>query len=169
MFSLRFDKLMIHQWAGRYPIDADENVETLLAPRVRTRRYYSKDELVEICSWKTPRSKLLVKSNEANFIREVTRTALITPDERLRVEVLTLLKGVGWPTASALLHFGHQDSYPILDFRALWSLGVDAVRVTYDFDFWWAYTQFCRQLAAECGVSMRVLDQALWQYSSECQ
>jgi hypothetical protein len=39
----------------------------------------------------------------------------------------------------------------------------------YDFEFWWAYVQFCRQLSKKCVVSMRVLDRALWQYSKEIQ
>ena len=34
------------------------------------------------------------------------------------------LSGVRWPTASVLLHFGHRDRYPILDYRALEALGV---------------------------------------------
>lgn len=39
--------------------------------------------------------------------------------------ILTTINGVSWPMASVLLHFGHADRYPILDFRALWSLEVD--------------------------------------------
>jgi hypothetical protein len=31
------------------------------------------------------------------------------------------------------------------------------------------YAEFCRKTAAECGVSMRMLDRALWQYSKENQ
>ncbi len=65
----------------------------------------------------------LFSSNPEDFIKDVTHTALITPSERLRIEVLTLLNGVSWPTASVLLHFGYDNLYPILDFRALWSLG----------------------------------------------
>jgi hypothetical protein len=99
----------------------------------------------------------------------VTRTALSTESEQLRVEVLTLLNGVSWPTASVILHFCHREAYPILDFRALWSLGVEANDVRYNFDLWWGYTQACRRLAEETGLSMRELDRALWQYSKENQ
>jgi hypothetical protein len=110
-----------------------------------------------------------VKSNSEEFIKDVTRIALTAPNEKLRIEVLTLLNGVSWPTASVLLHFGYDNLYPILDFRALWSLGIDASRVNYDFDFWWEYTEHCRKLAQQVGVSMRVLDRALWQYSESNQ
>jgi hypothetical protein len=128
-----------------------------------------KDEFVELCRWKTPRSQQRVLSNPEDFIKEVTHTSLTTASERLRIGVLTLLNGVSWPTASVLLHFGYDNLYPILDFRALWSLGVDASQVNYCFDFWWEYTQHCRSLATESGVSMRVLDRALWQYSDSNQ
>ncbi len=37
--------------------------------------------------------------------------------------VLRFLDGVEWPTASTILHFCGARPYPILDYRALWSLG----------------------------------------------
>jgi len=82
--------------------------------------------------------------------------------------VLTLLSGVGWPMASVVLHWCHTAPYPILDFRALWSLGV-APLPSYDFPLWRAYTDHCREMAAAAGVSMRDLDRALWQFSKENQ
>ena len=85
-------------------------------------------------------------------------------NERLRIEVLTLLKGVSWPMASVILHWCHTDRYPLIDFRALWSLGIDTPP-RYTFDFWWAYVETCRSLADESQVSMRELDRALWAYS----
>ncbi|HUV14993.1 MAG TPA: hypothetical protein VMW28_00330 [Pelolinea sp.] len=68
-----------------------------------------------------------------------------------------------------LLHFGHQELYPILDCRANWSLGKGEPPVLYNFDFWWGYVQFSRELAGKVGVSIRELDRALWQYSKENQ
>ena len=104
-------------------------------------------------------------------MRAVTHVALTTDHERLRIEVLTLLSGVQWPTASVILHFGYDNLYPILDVRALWSAGVDAPErlSAYDFGIWWEYTLFCRQTAAAVGVSLRVLDRALWGYAEERQ
>jgi hypothetical protein len=75
------------------------------------------------------------------------------------------LHGVSWPTASVFLHFAGRDRYPILDYRALWSLGIEKP-IAYTFDFWWHYTLFCRKLADEAYVSMRTLDRALWQFSA---
>ena len=98
----------------------------------------------------------------------MTEVALSTGCEQLRVESLTLLRGVHWPTASAILHFCHADPYPVLDVRALWSLGVERPP-PYAFDFWHAYTLACRKIARRARVSMRDLDRALWQYSKEQQ
>lgn len=168
-FTLRFKISQIHAWAECYPAESDAHVEKVIAPSVRKRGYFKQDEFIELCHWKTPRSQQRIMSNPEGFIKDVTHTAFTTPNERLRIEVLTLLNGVSWPTASVLLHFGYDDLYPILDFRALWSLSVDASRVRYNFDFWWKYTQFCRKLAHDASVSMRELDRALWQYSKTNQ
>ena len=105
----------------------------------------------------------------ADYIEAVTKMAFSTPNERLRIEVLLLLDGVRWPTASVILHFCHAEPYPILDIRALWSLGMNVTPASHHFDFWWSYTLYCRKLAKAAGVSMRELDRALWQYSKEMQ
>ena len=70
------------------------------------------------------------------------------------------------PTASTLLYFAFPDDYPILDVRALESLGVRP-RSTYPVSFWLEYLDACRKLARRAGVTLRTLDKALWQYSKE--
>lgn len=103
------------------------------------------------------------------YIREVTTLALNpSTSPRLAIESLTLLRGVHWPTASVILHFCHQDKYPILDFRALWTLSCE-VPAQYDFPFWNSYTSYTRELAGRIGCEMRDLDRALWQYSKDHQ
>jgi len=168
IFSLRFDKNLIPRWATCYNAEEDTDVERI-ASQASTRGYFTKANLVDFCEWKSKgRTRRQVELNHESFIQAITQTALSIPNEQLRIEVLTLLRGVGWSTASAILHLCHTDPYPILDFRALWSLSVD-VPDQYDFEFWWAYTRFCRTLASRAGVSMRVLDRALWKYSKEKQ
>jgi hypothetical protein len=58
------------------------------------------------------------------------------------------------------------DDYPILDVRALESLGVKP-RSQYPVSFWLEYLSACRGLARRHGVSIRTLDKALWQHSKE--
>jgi hypothetical protein len=83
------------------------------------------------------------------------------------MKALLSLEGVGVPTASALLHFGFPSDYPILDVRALESLGQPTTRTTYSVTYWLRYLAACRGLAAEHRVTLRTLDKALWQHSSE--
>ena len=72
------------------------------------------------------------------------------------------------PTASVILHFCDTRPYPVLDYRALWSLGYSRPPV-YTFEFWSAYTHFTRALAQSTGHDMRTVDRALWQYSKHHQ
>lgn len=105
----------------------------MISPAIHQRRHFTRDEFLTVATWKSRRPRKRYARNDEAFVTAVTRTALSTPHERLRIEVLTLLDGVSWPTASVLLHFGHPDPYPILDFRALWSLGVDVPEYAYNF------------------------------------
>ena len=161
---LTFPEDKIPQLAADYKLG-------LLEPAVIGMRYsvllqgcLSRDQLYKVARWKSARSAEHVLKNSDEFIREVTRFALSTANERARIEVLTVIDGVLWPTASVLLHLYHVDPYPILDFRALESVG-EKVPNQYSFSFWWEYVQYCRKLALKRGIEMRELDRALWQHS----
>jgi hypothetical protein len=167
-FRLRFPLSEVMFWAARYVYADDAEVEAI-GKAARERGWFTRDEFLTVARWKSPRSRRLCEENDESAVKAVTQLALSTPDERQRIETLTHLRGIGFPTASVLLHLGHRDPYPIIDFRALWSLGVQSPPAAYSFTFWWAYTQACRSLAREAGVRMRTLDRALWQYSKERQ
>jgi hypothetical protein len=167
-FHLRFPVADIPFYAARYDNPVETVVESEVAPSARAHGYLTQAELVQLARWKSPRITSRCAANESKFIEAVTGVALSTPNEQLRIRVLLLLFGVGWPMASSILHWCHRDPYPILDYRALWSFGFDSLPV-YDFPFWQAYTRACRELTAQAGVSMRQLDRALWQYSWENQ
>jgi len=167
-FRLRFPEARIEHWASRFSDSIEGDFELEIPRRIRTQGYLEKRDFLRLCRWKSPRSRPHVEKNPASFIEAVTGTAFSTSDERLRIEVLTLLDGVDWPTASVILHFGHRDPYPILDVRALWSFGIEEPP-NYGFEFWWAYTLACRRVARRNGCTMRALDRALWQYSKERQ
>ena len=167
-FKLRFPGRDIAKWSARYDYTPNPTIEDEIVPLVRKTGYLTKPDFLTICRWKTPRSQSRCALNTPEFIESVSKVALSTSSERLRIEIWTLLNGVDWPTASTLLLWLHKDEYPILDFRALWSLGY-AKPPKYDFAFWSDYVDFCRRLARRCGVTVQTLDRALWQYSSEKQ
>ena len=154
--------------AARYDY-ANEDTEVLgFRKEILRQGYMTKDQLRTVARWKSVRSAGRVENNSEDYVKEVTKFAFAANSERLRIELLTLLDGVRWPTASVLLHFFHQDPYPIIDFRALWTVSLD-VPNQYSFDFWWEYAVYCRELAGKCELDMRLLDKALWQYSRENQ
>ena len=164
-FALQFAVERVPEYAARFPSE-DDGEALAIGRRARDRGHYTLTEFRRMCRWKTPRSAPLVAQNNARSVRDATRLALDeTGNERERIEALLSLRGVGWPTASVLLHVAYPERYPILDTRALHALGVRAS--SYNFPFWEAYVAVCRELAEQAGVDGRTLDQALWQWSKE--
>jgi hypothetical protein len=169
LFTLRFPEKTIRYWADRYEYAGEAELIAGPVTSARARGYLSKPEFLAIARWKTPRSASRCAQNEPNFVEEVTRLSLAAGSSpRLRIECLNLLSGVKWPTASVILHFCHQEVYPIVDFRALWSLRCD-VPSSYDYSFWERYVAFARGLCAKVGLDIRTVDRALWHYSKEHQ
>ena len=164
-FRLQFDPALIGELAARFGYEDDAATQTA-GRAAGARGHYTRDEFLLVCAWKTARSKPKVALNGETAVQAATATALSARDEGTRMEALTSLEGVGVPTASVLLHFAFPDDYPILDRRALESLGCRA-RTTYPIGFWLDYLTACRELAARHGVSLRTLDKALWQHSKE--
>ena len=169
--ELRFAPDQIDHWESRYILtQGDDGQIRDAVRRSLSAGYFNKPDFVEVCRWKSHRIVSHCEKNPEDFIRAVTESALGSTCERFRIYAPTLLQGVGWRVSSVLLHFASQEPYPIIDFRALWSLGYDIKEDDdYNFDFWWNYTEFCRKAATEHSVSMRKLDRALWQYSNENQ
>lgn len=144
----------------------DDSRGLALGTTVRARGHYTRAEFVEVCGWKSVRSRPTVAANSEAAVVEATGRALATDDEETRMSALLTLAGVGVPTASTLLYFVFPEDYPILDVRALESLGVKP-RSVYPVGFWLAYLSACRALARRAGVDIRTLDKALWQHSKE--
>jgi hypothetical protein len=164
-FQLQFPPEEIEALAERFPA-SDETRSHAIGAAVRARGHYTREEFIEVCAWKTPRSRPRVAANAGAIVVDATRRAMATSDEAIRFATLLELDGVGGPTASTLLYVVFPHDYPILDVRALESLGVSS-RSTYSVSFWLAYLQACRTLARQAGVSLRTLDKALWQHSKE--
>ena len=171
-FRLRFPISEVAPWAALYDYSnqfVDEADVEAIGARTRDQGWYTLPDFQKVMLWKTPRSRTLCAMNSEASVVSATRLALATPHAHERMNALIGLHGVAFPSASVLLHFAHRDRFPILDFRAIWSLGIDTPPATYSFAFWSAYTRACRSLADEAGVSMRTLDRALWQFSKQQQ
>ena len=164
-FELQFPIEDVTALAARFPA-MDERRFLAVGAAVRARGHYTRAEFIEVCAWKTPRSRPRVAANPPRTVVAATRRALGTADEAPRIAALLELDGVGVPTASTLLYAAFPDEYPILDVRVLESLGLKS-RSVYPVSFWLGYLEACRTLARSAAVSLRTLDKALWQYSKE--
>jgi hypothetical protein len=164
-FRLRFPEAEISKWAALYDYPGEAELMAGPVALARQRGYLDLEAFLAIGEWKSSRPRKRRASNSTEFVQEVTHLAFDpNTSPRFAIEALTLLAGVDWPTASVVLHFCHADPYPILDYRALWSVSQDE-RDRYDFTYWAAYTAFTRDIARRNTVSMRILDRALWKYS----
>ena len=174
LFRLPFKCNRIAELAAEYVrTNRDQSLEEELMrqmPAARTSGVLERPLFVKVCAWKSKRPRAHAEKNTPKRIEEAWRLAWATNDEYLRLRVLTLLSGVQARTASALLHLGTidleaQQAYPLLDDRALETLGVDQNARQYSYNTWAEYVKFCRQTARRCRVDLRTLDRALWQWS----
>jgi len=168
-FRLRFPEADIAKWASRFPDDgSDDQILGRIRPLVLGRGHLIRSEFLKICAWKSIRTKPTCRRNSAHKVETISRAAFAASDEALKMSLLRLLDGVEWPTASTILHFCDARPYPILDYRAVWSLGM-ANPPSYTMEFWLAYLAFTRDLAVRSDLPIRTVDKALWQYSKEKQ
>ena len=175
--ELRFPESEIPYWAEQfleYWFKYTEHyqlemalTDPVLVDTVQQQGYLDLELLKKVATWKSPRRVALIDKNSESDVREITGYALKSPHEHVRWSILTELHGIGLPTASAVLHFFHEAPYPIIDFRAMWSLCMD--KYNYSFKFWKEYVTRCRNYAERNNVDMRTLDRALWEYSRQNQ
>ncbi len=165
--NLRIPLGQLRLYQQRYDYAAAPKLEHI-RPQVKAQGFLTVAQLHELASWKSKRRAELATKNSEEFVREITSFAFSSTFEQSRIGSLVLLSGVQFPTASVILHFCVDDTYPILDFRAIWSLGLEKPAV-YSPEYWIKYTNVCRSLAVKHNLSVREFDMALWQFSKEHQ
>ena len=153
-----------------YEERVESSLKTQIQDRFKQGKYFLTRELfLGIANWKTPRQRKNYEKNSSLLVAEVSRISFEDGrNEKIRIEILTLLDGVNYPVASTLLHFAFPNQYPILDFRSIWSLEMEKPSI-YSFNFWWNFVEVMRQESTKLGISIRDLDKALWAYSKESQ
>ena len=162
---LRIPPRQLRALIERYDPSADPRLDDVSAA-AKAQGHLTRLQLHQIALWKSRRRAGLALENPESFVREITAFAFNAKHEESRIGALVLLKGVQYPTASVILHFCIDRSYPILDFRAIASLGLEQPSA-YSPAYWVEYTGECRALASKYSLTVRELDMALWQYSKE--
>ena len=168
--KLRFDESKIRYYADKYLVeekDYDNPLESVV-DAVKGSGHLTKIDLIELSHWARNRSTYRIESHTDDFIKEKTGFALSSDTaEPDRINRLLELDGVGWVVASAILHWFHQDDYPIWCPPTRNSVGIDNNSEAPKRGEWEAYVKFCRKIAKKNGVDMRTLDRALWKYSAD--
>jgi hypothetical protein len=165
IFRLRsgFPKVQAAALAARRTFDDRELIR--IGRRSREAGLYSPDDFLKISESAT--STKLCGTNMPERIKRNTSIAISSTSERTRICAFMRLAGVSWYTASVFLHYTFENQYPTLSRRTLWSWGYDKKPGFVSFSFWSDYVQASRDLAEECHVTMRDLDRALRQYTTE--
>jgi hypothetical protein len=135
---------------------------------VRARGSFTRAEFSTMCRWKSPRAQHLWKANSPARIGAISRQVLATRDEHRRMELLTSLRGVGVPMASAILTLLDPRRYGALDIRA-WQLlfairSVDANRRGQGFTItqWVQYLDALRHHARRLRTTARAIEYTLF-------
>jgi hypothetical protein len=165
IFKLQFEPEEIAKLNERYAYNDD--APALAAGKHIAKGTYSRAHLETIYRWKTGgRGISRIRRNTDEEIADALRLAASANTDRSGLAVLRGLSGVDIPVASAVLTTINPGRYTIIDFRALQSLGVNDPPVL-TVSYYLEYLGVCRELAKQQKVSLRVLDRALWQWSSE--
>ena len=160
--QINFTREQILEYAARYVYDEDDVLGARMEDAAQ-RGYMTRDDLIAVAKWKWRggRTRQLCGQNTEAEVEEITAVSFAAGSERLRIGTLLALRGVQWPMASVILHFAFPDRYPILDVRAMNTVGGLTL---YTFERWLEYLELCRATAKTHGITMRTLDKALWAF-----
>ena len=159
------------------PDHEDQNTVELLQKclEIKDAGFFKKEQLLKILNWKSPRPIKFYNSNSEKEIREITRYAFVSKNENLKIHILTALKGVNYPAASAILMFHDKRKYPVLDIRVWRQLYkaklVDANPKGRNFTLgqWETYLKVIRELAAGAKLTARQVEKRLFDYDTRTQ
>ena len=161
------DRSEICYYASKYDADYDTPM-CRLAEDVKERGYLKMTDLLTLSIWMTRgQTTRYIKKNVDGVVEEMTKWSLAAETERDRIDYLCRLDGVRLGVASAILHWFHNEDYPIHSRPALKTVGVEKKHCSHRFGEWMRYVLFCQRIAEENRIEMRTLDRALWQYSKE--
>jgi hypothetical protein len=163
-FQLQFHPADIAALAERYGPRQDDDALTA-GCRIRNGAS-TRANFETIVRWKTGgRGITRLARNTDEEIADALSLAVRAKTARAAVAILVGLDGVAVPVASAILTTIDPERHTVIDFRALEALGCKSKDRT--IDFYLVYLEACQSLAKTRRVSLRKLDRALWQWSSE--
>lgn len=135
----------------------------------------SRNTLIKILKWKSPRPLRFYNENEEEYIKNITQLAFKQENDRVKIHILTALKGVNYPSASAILMFKNPELFPVLDIR-VWKqlyknnlVSVNPRGIGFTLDQWDSYVKIIRSLATKHNTTARVIEKKLFDYDKLTQ
>lgn len=136
--------------------------------RIREQGFVEFDEFYQICMWKSARQKQNYLKNK-NIVKNISKKAFAEENESLKMKQLLELKGIGIPTASAILTIVFPDKYAVIDIRCIQMLNKLGIKIreTVTINRWLEYLKIMRNLACENNLTPRQIDQILFSMHRE--
>jgi thermostable 8-oxoguanine DNA glycosylase len=137
--------------------------------------FLSKEQILKILMWKSPRPKHLYYSNSEEDVNEITYHAFKTDNDSLKIHILTALKGVSYPAASAILMFHNPTKFAVIDIRVWRQLYkaklVDSNPTGQNFSLKECelFYQVIRKLASEMNLTARQVEKRIFDYDRKTQ
>lgn len=160
-------------------LDTKEDAETLKRmnslKEIKKRGYFTKDEFLKMGMWKSPRPKQKYLQNSEESVSTISKKVFATKFEKRRIELLTELKGVSIPTASAILTLIDPKNYGVIDIRVWKVLYLyDSVKdnptgTNFDFNNWYNYLMKLRYYAKKFKVSPRDIERTIFYHHKKIQ
>jgi len=138
-----------------------------MGEKITERGWLTKNEFLTICLWKSRRPKKRYNLNSESEIIQSTKLAFREDYELKKIKILTELKGVRIPTASAILSVVNPTHYPIIDERCIQSLrNLEMINwKTITEKNWIEYLEIIRELAIKNNRSAREIEKGLFAYN----
>ena len=136
---------------------------SVVGPQIKNRGYLTFDDFYKIAMWKSARQKPKYLQNK-NDVESISRETFALADENEKMEKLCSLKGVGIPTASAILTIVYPENYAVIDIRCmemLKELGY-TIKKTITLNNWIKYLNIIRDIAKGNNITAREVDKALF-------
>lgn len=138
-----------------------------LGKEIKRRGWLSKDEFLTICLWKSRRPKNLYMQNSNKTIKQISEACFKEINEIKKIQLLIELRGVGIPTASAILSIVDPENYPIIDERCIQSLNdLSYIKwTTINENRWIEYLNIIRKISKQKNKSAREIEKGLFAYN----
>jgi thermostable 8-oxoguanine DNA glycosylase len=141
-----------------------------IGEKYHDKAYLTKDELYQLAHLNSTRSSYHVKRNPEGRVEKVTRAAYSLDDDFCRLALFTSLKGVGIPTASAILCSLDAEKHCVIDTRVwatLYNIGYfEKEKESFKADDYLKIIKIVRKMAEQTNFSTAEIGYALFAYDA---